>query len=232
MSFNEITSVTIPNFGILELKLNDKSVKDLEDIVNNIPNRDDERYNQYPLEDPERKITKIAYDAVDQYVKKWDIPANDRSTHRHKLGVHKLWVRINKPGDYVTLHHHQAVFSFVIWMKIPTDWRDEEKGFNMHPDASDFMFTYSDIMGQHHRSNFKLDKTKEGTMLFFPSDINHMVFPGYTSDEYRICIAGDLVWHSLYPDLSSEQNMYLLHEKEHYPFASYQERYLGQILEK
>ena len=59
-----------------------------------------------------------------------------------------------------------------------------------------------------------------------------MVFPGYTSDEYRICIAGDLVWHSLYPDLSSEQNMYLLHEKEHYPFASYQERYLGQILEK
>jgi hypothetical protein len=26
--------------------------------------------------------------------------------------------------------------------------------------------------------------------------------------------------------------MYLLHEKEHYPFASYQERYLGQILEK
>ena len=32
MSFNEITSVTIPNFGILELKLNDESVKDLEAV--------------------------------------------------------------------------------------------------------------------------------------------------------------------------------------------------------
>ena len=36
MSFNEIKSVPIPNFGILELKLNDESVKDLEDIVNNL----------------------------------------------------------------------------------------------------------------------------------------------------------------------------------------------------
>ena len=37
----------------------------------------------------------------------------------------------------------------------------------------------------------------EGKIVFFPSDINHIVYPHFTTTEYRISIAGDIVLNSL-----------------------------------
>ena len=36
----------------------------------------------------------------------------------------------------------------------------------------------------------------EGTILLFPSDINHIVYPHYSTEDYRISVAGDIVLDS------------------------------------
>ena len=38
-----------------------------------------------------------------------------------------------------------------------------------------------------------IDKTWEGTIVMFPSWLNHSVYPFYTSDDYRISISGNIV---------------------------------------
>ena len=42
-----------------------------------------------------------------------------------------------------------------------------------------------------------LGKGAEGKMLFFPSDLNHIVYPHFTTTEYRISLAGDVALSSL-----------------------------------
>ena len=37
-----------------------------------------------------------------------------------------------------------------------------------------------------------VDKSKEGYFVIFPSNLNHQVFPFYSSDDYRITVAGNI----------------------------------------
>jgi len=39
--------------------------------------------------------------------------------------LEELWVNFQKKYEYNPLHDHGGMFSFVIWMKIPTEWRDQ-----------------------------------------------------------------------------------------------------------
>ena len=85
-------------------------------------------------------------------------------------------------------------------MTVPFEGKDERQiqaGFR--PEASDFVLVYPDTCGQLQKRNFVLGKGAEGKMLFFPSDINHIVYPHYTTKEYRLSIAGDVVLSSIAP---------------------------------
>mgnify|MGYP005619905069 FL=1 len=67
----------------------------------------------------------------------------------------------------------------------------------MHPDAGDFILTYSDIIGRTRKVNWKLEKQyNEGHMLLFPSDLYHAVYPHFQTDEKRLSLAGDIVINS------------------------------------
>ena len=67
-----------------------------------------------------------------------------------------------------------------------------------HPDATDFIFTYTDTIGRIKQYNYKLSPEIEGTMVLFPSDFNHAVYPGWTKPKgYRISVSGDISLSSL-----------------------------------
>ena len=36
-----------------------------------------------------------------------------------------FWVNFQKENEFNPFHNHSGVFSFVIWVKIPTDWREQ-----------------------------------------------------------------------------------------------------------
>ena len=86
-------------------------------------------------------------------------------------------------------------------MKIPTDWRDQHAlPFSSHsagPAASDFLFTYSNILGEVGEYPIFLDKDMQGTMLVFPSSLRHQVYPYYNCDDERVTISGNMLWDVL-----------------------------------
>ena len=122
-------------------------------------------------------------------------------THRAKsLVLNSLWVNFQNQLEFNPIHNHGGLISFVIWMKIPTDWKDQHslpicKNSNA-PSASDFQFTYSDMLGNHQDYRIKMGDFQEGWILVFPSQLRHQVYPFYECDEQRVSISGNIAWNS------------------------------------
>ena len=108
-----------------------------------------------------------------------------------------LWINYQKKYEFNPIHNHAGFFSFVIWIQIPFNLKDEliqKSSRNSNkPCASLFSLIYINPLGVLEQKPFPLDKKDEGTLLMFPSPINHLVYPFYTSDDYRISIAGNIV---------------------------------------
>ena len=60
--------------------------------------------------------------------------------------------------------------------------------------TSCFSFSYTNALGEITIQPIMLDKNREGDMIFFPAELNHSVFPFYTSDDYRISISGNIAF--------------------------------------
>ena len=48
-------------------------------------------------------------------------------TERHLYQLTDLWVNYQYKHEFNPLHDHSGVYSFVIWMKIPTSFSDQKK---------------------------------------------------------------------------------------------------------
>ncbi len=109
------------------------------------------------------------------------------------------WVNFQKQLEFNPQHNHAGILSFVIWMQIPTDWREQHTipsaKVSNSPAASDFQFTYTDIVGNIKAHPIYMDKSMEGTMVVFPAHLSHSVYPFYDCDEERISIAGNVHWN-------------------------------------
>lgn len=107
-----------------------------------------------------------------------------------------LWVNFQKKYEFNPPHIHDGLFSFVIWYKVPYLLKDEKANFpNMDEKdvkAGQFAFLFTAPDGRLHTEDLPVDKEWEGKIALFPADLNHMVYPFYTSDEYRISISGNL----------------------------------------
>lgn len=117
----------------------------------------------------------------------------DRVTPRwtpYQLG--NMWVNYQKQNEFNPLHHHDGIYSFVVWMKIPTEFEDQNKTASTKPCVSSFEFLYSDILGNHHTYQYDLGSDDEGTILFFPAKLKHQVYPFYNTDQTRISISGNI----------------------------------------
>jgi len=116
-------------------------------------------------------------------------------------GYTHVWANFQKKYEHNPLHMHSGDLSFVYWVKVPYDL-EEEKNLphtmtdkQHNPTHSTFAFYYplsvprAPSLVSHH---INVDKTYEGKMIIFPSWLHHTVTPFYTSDEYRVSIAGNL----------------------------------------
>ena len=117
-----------------------------------------------------------------------------------ELYLHDLWVNYQYQTEFNPYHFHGGMYSFVIWLKIPTDWREQHQlpfldGIrDGDKKASNFEFQYLDMLGNIKNYGYRLDPDMEGHMLFFPAKLMHTVYPFYNCDEARISVAGNL-WY-------------------------------------
>ena len=110
--------------------------------------------------------------------------------------MREFWVNSSRETEFNPTHNHGGVLSFVIWMKIPTEWQDQyEIPFveeSNTPMASDFQFLYTDILGSIQPMSWPMDPEVSGTMVVFPAMLAHQVYPFFESDGTRISISGNL----------------------------------------
>jgi hypothetical protein len=110
--------------------------------------------------------------------------------------LESLWINLQKKYEFNPNHNHSGDYSFVIWIRIPYDLKDELNLANCRnanePCNSLFEFCFLSSSGDIQSLPLMIDKSWEGTMIMFPSWLNHTVYPFYTSDDYRISISGNI----------------------------------------
>jgi hypothetical protein len=140
-----------------------------------------------------KKVSEYYADSTQVGVKWW----RPMTSHAHKKTcLRSFWVNFQKKHEFNPLHDHAGFLSFVIWMKIPTERRDQHNlpisANSNFPCASDFEFVYTDILGTVASFSVPMGKESEGVMYVFPSGLKHHVYPFYECDEERISVSGNI----------------------------------------
>jgi len=114
-----------------------------------------------------------------------------------KIILDKVWVNFQKKYEFNPIHSHKGILSFVIWLEIPFLMEDE---LMLSPGrlsngniAGHFNFHYINSIGEIRGSAIPADKSFEKNVILFPSSMKHSVAPFYSSDDYRISVAGNFV---------------------------------------
>lgn len=115
-----------------------------------------------------------------------------------------VWVNFQQKGEMNPIHRHTGSLSFVMYIKIPYTIEDERNysntNYNNNDDPDDttigcFQFIFVDQYAPGGISTYTLptDKKYEKKMILFAASLGHAVYPFFTSDEYRITVAGNIV---------------------------------------
>ena len=114
------------------------------------------------------------------------------------LSFKDLWINFQSKHEYNPPHIHFGIFSFVIWYQVPFTFENETK-YSHKPDGDKMcehgLFTFQTPNGKKNNilnTYLPVDKSKQGYAVIFPSNLYHSVFPFYSTDEYRISVAGNV----------------------------------------
>ena len=121
-----------------------------------------------------------------------------------KFMLDSMWVNHQKQYEFIPPHMHEAFYSFVVFMKIPTNPEEQHalpfcKTVPITSCTSDFQFLLGasavtqEVTGHLQTYNIPLCSEDEGRMLIFPSWLHHQVFPFYGTEEERITISGNII---------------------------------------
>lgn len=112
-----------------------------------------------------------------------------------KLSLERIWVNMQRVGEFLPLHNHSGLYSFVIWTTIPYAMSDE-KDNTANPDliknrTANFEFSYTDALGKISVFSIPVDRSLEGKICIFPAELQHQVYPFYSSLGVRVSVAGN-----------------------------------------
>jgi len=124
---------------------------------------------------------------------------NNTLTDSLPLKLSGAWVNFQNKHEFNPLHNHSGIFSFVIWIKIPYT-QDSELKFSPGVNSTDNMSGKFQLVYNNPLGGITLDSCgdlmQEGNIILFPACMHHCVYPFYSSDEYRISVAGNFALDS------------------------------------
>lgn len=113
----------------------------------------------------------------------------------YEIKLTSIWINKQKKYEFNPLHNHRGVVSFVCWIVIPYFVENELNldncKYSNNSKNSLFEFVYVDNYGKICVCPINVDKSHEGKCIFFNSELNHQVYPFYTSEDYRISVSGN-----------------------------------------
>jgi hypothetical protein len=200
----------LPNIGTIEAMLSDDIIKDIWKLIeeakqNPVDMRKELAGNinsslSLNLKSPItiNFIKEVLSKFVESHINTYGEPYRIQITEKQSFNMNKFWVNFQRQTEFNPAHSHDGIYSFVIWMKIPTSWEEQSElpiaaESNLKHVISNFVFTYTDILGNMRTFNHIMNKEREGMMVLFPATLNHQVYPFYDCDEERISISGNVV---------------------------------------
>ena len=192
----------------LDLRLTKEVVDHLWDCINNLSGRKDARSDlagnisksKY-IQDKDNWFYENILKEMTEYMyyKNWSNYYNVfivKSNSPQIFELRTMWVNYQKQYEFNPPHTHNGLFTFVVFMKIPTHWKEQHalpiSANSQNPHASDFMFLLGDESGRTLHLEFPLSPEDEGRMFFFPAWLTHQVFPFYGTEEERITVSGNI----------------------------------------
>ena len=203
MNEKEVKAVNPSTLGWLEYKLNSQEMDYVWRCIKN--KKEDFRHklaghvsNSIVLIDrSDWFYIHVLKPLVGKYEKEWMNLGDSLPTNQHHpYNLSRWWVNYQKQNEFNPLHNHSGIYSFVIWMKIPFHWQEQNQKDiarkSNHSSIASFEFVYSNMLGEDCMFSYKLASEDEGTLLFFPSKLYHQVYPFYDCDEDRISVSGNI----------------------------------------
>ena len=146
---------------------------------------------EYQLEKSKQHIVPYLEDMGREYQKEWNYYQGQ------DLKVDSLWVNLQQKTEYNPIHNHDGALSYVCWLKVPYTLEDELnqkhcKDSRTKEFSASFQFIYSSVLGKVVNEILNVENGWEGRVVMFPAELLHVVYPFYTSNGYRISIAGNL----------------------------------------
>ena len=122
----------------------------------------------------------------------------DRVDCGQSLALNRAWVTFQRQGDFNPVHTHRGQVSFVIWLRIPYTFADEQAhaqrsqlGLNNRHVNGDFHFQWPDTTGLTREHAMGADQQLEGHICVFSSNLQHQVYPFWSTDHIRITVSGN-----------------------------------------
>jgi len=198
-----------PNVGVVEAQLPDDVVKNIWKVIKKARKKPEDMKGE--LAGNISSSIKLDGDApllkefvgellpkfIDSHINSYGAPWRATMKEGEGFNLESLWVNFQKKHEFNPPHDHSGVFSFVIWMQIPTSYAEQKKlpicaESNADNHISNFAFSYTNTMGRVSTFAYNMEKQAEGYMVMFPSQMLHQVFPFYENDGERISISGNV----------------------------------------
>jgi len=205
----ELIPQSFPNIGVVRGHLPEDVVKDIwklieegkkkpedmkSDLAGNISSSLRLDTSSSLLDDFKENVLPAFIDTtIKSYGAPWRVTMKEGQGWR----LESFWVNFQKKHEFNPPHDHHGVYSFVIWMQIPTSYAEQKKlpicaESNADSHISNFAFFYTDTLGKIKTLAYNMEKEAEGCMVMFPSQLLHEVFPFFENDGERISISGNV----------------------------------------
>jgi len=198
-----------PNIGVVEAQLPEDVVKNIWKVIKKARKKPEDMKGE--LAGNISSSIKLDGDApllkefvgellpkfIDSHINSYGAPWRATMKEGEGWNLESLWVNFQKKHEFNPPHDHSGVYSFVIWMQIPTSYAEQKKlpicaESNADNHISNFAFSYTNTMGRVSTFAYNMEKEAEGYMVMFPSQMLHQVFPFYENDGERISISGNV----------------------------------------
>ena len=205
----ELLARNFPNIGVVEGKLSKEIVDDLWTLINEAREKPEHMKPELAgnisssirLDNNSDLMTDFVGEVIPAYMKRhmeeYGPPYRLMMKKGENFNLESLWVNFQKQNEFNPPHDHAGVYSFVIWMQIPTSYEEQRKlpicaESNADNHISNFAFSYTNTLGRVSTFAYNMEKEAEGYMVMFPSCLLHQVFPFYNDDGERISISGNI----------------------------------------
>ena len=198
-----------PNVGVVEAQLPEDVVENIWKVINEAREQPEDMKPELagnisssirldassPL--LEKFVSEVLPSFMDSHIQNYGSPWRAVIKEGQGFNLDSLWVNFQKKHEFNPPHDHSGVFSFVIWMQIPTSFAEQRElpicaDSNADNVISNFAFSYTNTLGKVSTFAYNMEKEAEGYMVMFPSQMLHQVFPFYDNEGERISISGNI----------------------------------------